>query len=214
MTRPARPLHHVHAIAKLIPKLNFALFENNLRRYHGGVSPANPNKTSASREFPSIYAELHALATSWWRHREGGDTLQPTALVHEAFLKLAPAGNNRWTDEEHFRAAAATAMRHALVSHARGKHRQKRGGDWSRVTLSGVGTEQHLQDIDLIALEEALTKLESLHERHGRVVELRFFAGLTEPQIARVLGVSERTISTDWRAARAWLINELGPATA
>lgn len=161
-----------------------------------------------------MYAELRAVAASWWRRRGGGDTLQPTALVHEAYLKLAPADAGRWTDEEHFRAIAATAMRHALVSHARGKGRQKRGGGWSRVTLSGVADDSGLHDIDLIALEAALCKLEALHERHGRVVELRFFAGLTEPQIARVLGISERVISSDWRAARAWLLKELGPEQA
>ena len=180
----------------------------------GGVPSESPNTPSTPAMFEDVYAELRALAASWWRHRKGGETLQPTALVHEAYLKLGSADSSRWTDEEHFRATAATAMRHALVSHARAKGRDKRGGDWGRVTLSGLGEESGTDGIDLMALEEALTKLESLHQRHGRVVELRFFAGLTEPQIARVLGVSERTISTDWRAARAWLLNELGPRTA
>ncbi|MFG0260159.1 MAG: ECF-type sigma factor [Phycisphaerales bacterium JB041] len=170
-----------------------------------------PNTPSTPAMFEDVYAELRALASSWWRHRQGGETLQPTALVHEAYLKLAPAEGGRWTDEEHFRATAATAMRHALVSHARKKGADKRGGDWGRVTLSGLSGESGAQGVDLLALEEALTKLESMHHRHGRVVELRYFAGLTEPQIARVLGVSERTVSADWRAARAWLLNELGP---
>jgi RNA polymerase sigma-70 factor (ECF subfamily) len=163
----------------------------------------------ADEAFEAVYGELRRLASAWWRRRAGGDTLQPTALVHEAYMKLAGSASARWNDEEHFRAIAARAMRQALVSHARGKSREKRGGDWDRVTLAGIGTDPGVREMDVVDLDEALTLLESLNERHARVVELRFFAGMTEAEVARTLGVSERTVQGDWRAARAWLHHRL-----
>ena len=166
-------------------------------------------RESADDAFEAVYAELRRLAGAWWRSRSGGDTLQPTALVHEAYMKLAGGASAKWNDEEHFRAIAARAMRQALVSHARAKSREKRGGDWDRVTLSGIGTDPGVREFDVLAMDDALSTLETLNERHARVVELRFFAGLTEPEVARVLGVSERTVQSDWRAARAWLRHRL-----
>ena len=159
--------------------------------------------------FEAVYAELRRLAGAWWRSRTPSSTLQPTALVHEAFMKLAGSAGARWNDEAHFRAIAARAMRQALVSHARAKGREKRGGDWGRVTLSGIGTDPGASAFDLLAMDEALARLERLNERHARVVELRFFAGMTEAETARSLGVSERTVQADWRAARAWLHHRL-----
>lgn len=166
-------------------------------------------RESTDEAFEAVYAELRRLAGAWWRSRSGSDTLQPTALVHEAYMKLASGASASWNDEDHFRAIAARAMRQALVSHARGKSREKRGGDWARVTLSGIGTDPGVRTFDVLAMDDALTVLESLNERHASVVELRFFAGLTEPEVARVLGVSERTVQSDWRAARAWLRHRL-----
>jgi len=124
-------------------------------------------------------------------------------------MKLAGSASATWNDEEHFRAIAARAMRQALVSHARGKSREKRGGGWDRVTLSVIGTDPGVRAFDVLAMDDALTILESLNERHASIVELRFFAGLTEQEVARVLGVSERTVQSDWRAARAWLRHQL-----
>jgi RNA polymerase sigma-70 factor (ECF subfamily) len=165
---------------------------------------------SPGEAFDLVYAELRRLAAAWWRARAGPQTLQPTALVHEAYLKLAGSPGANWRDEEHFRALAARAMRQALVSYARSRSAEKRGGgDWERVTLSGIGTDPGVRDFDVLALNELLDTLETLNERHARVVELRFFAGLTEPEISRVLGVSERTVQSDWRAARAWLHHRL-----
>ncbi len=158
--------------------------------------------------FSAVYDELRRLAGSWWRDQQPGQTLQPTALVHEAYLKLA-GGESRAHDEHHFRALAARAMRQALIQHARGKGRLKRGGDRSRVSLDEFQASGAM-DIDAaLAVEEALAELETMNERHARIVEMRFFAGMTESEMAGVLGVSDRTVRSEWRLARAWLAYRL-----
>ncbi|MCA9283024.1 MAG: sigma-70 family RNA polymerase sigma factor [Phycisphaerales bacterium] len=157
-----------------------------------------------------LYEGLHALAESWLRHQSPGHTLQPTALIHEAYIRMAKS-TNQPLDLDHFRALAARAMKQTLVDHARSKRRLKRGGpDLHRVTLSGLAIDSGVESSDILAIDEAITQLGELHERHARVVEMRCFADMTESEMARVLGVSERTIRSDWRFARAWLLRSLG----
>ncbi len=157
----------------------------------------------------AVYAELRRLADVWFHRQPAGHTLQPTAVVHEAFLKLANS-DGRWSDEEHFKAIAATAMRQVLVDHARRKQRQRRGADWGRVTLTGLGSTAETESaIDMLALDEALERLGSLNARHARIVELRFFGGLEVEAVARVMDVSERTVYNDWKSARAWLLSQM-----
>lgn len=160
-----------------------------------------------------VYGELRALAASYSRGQARGHTLQPTALVHEAFLKLVDQPLERWESRAHFFAVAARAMRQVLTDHARARVAQKRGGEgWERVTLheealaGGGGRE-----IDLLALDEAMAELREYDERMHQVVELRYFGGLTLEEAASVLKVSTTTVENDWRAARAWLSARLGP---
>jgi RNA polymerase sigma factor (TIGR02999 family) len=156
---------------------------------------------------PRIYGELRALAASYFRGRPG-QTLQPTALVHEAYLRLARADAEQWKDRAHFMAVAATAMRQILLDAARRRLAQKRGGAGrERVTLSNLPAFE--PTVDLVALDDLLAKLAALDERQARLVELRFFGGLTEDEAADALGVSLRTVQKDWRKAKAWLMAEL-----
>ncbi|MEQ8765381.1 MAG: ECF-type sigma factor [Planctomycetota bacterium] len=163
---------------------------------------------SASRRLtPRLYEELRELAQRYMG-RGGELTIQPTALVHEAFLKLVDHAVDDFNDQTHFRAVAATVMRQILIDHLRSRRAAKRGGGWERVTLSELSGAS--QDFDLEALDEALTDLAEMDERAAKVVELKFFGGLTEPAIAIALQVSERTVRNDWSMARAWLRQRLG----
>jgi RNA polymerase sigma factor (TIGR02999 family) len=154
---------------------------------------------------PVIYDSLRDLADRYLGQAGDSPTLQPTMLVHEAYLKLAGVDSGDLRGKTHFYALAARAMRQVLIDHLRRRGRQKRGGDWQRVTLSDVTTGEAEGIVDLEALETALSELGEQDERAARVVELRFFAGLNEAATANVLGVSERTVRNDWRMARAWL---------
>lgn len=157
-----------------------------------------------------VYDELRALAGFYFKRQRSGHTLEPTALVHEAFIKLAGSGTTGWKDRAHFFAIAAKAMRQILADHARGKRRAKRGGSRERVTLSGLDTPVDVESqIDLIALDEALSKLNEISPRQSAVVEMRFFAGLGEEEAAHVLGVTSRTVQREWRTAKAFLRSEL-----
>jgi RNA polymerase sigma factor (TIGR02999 family) len=158
-----------------------------------------------------VYEQLHRLAEGYFRQQTPGHTLQPTALVHEAWLKLASARRDQWNDRTHFLAVAAKAMRQILADHARGRGRIKRGGACARITIDESLTPAPQQEIDVLALDEALRRLRELDERKADVIELRFFGGLTEKQAAEVLGVSEITVNRDWRMARAWIEQELDP---
>lgn len=167
---------------------------------------------AADQLLPLVYAELRALAASHLRRQRHDHTLQPTALVHEAFLRLIDQAAANWKSREHFYAVAALAMRQILADHARRKRAVKRGGGgaWQR-----VGIEQALDaalpgaDLDIVALDDALQALATLDARKHKVVELRFFGGLSVDEVADVLGVSKTTVESDWRAARAWLNVEL-----
>ena len=159
---------------------------------------------------PTLYAELREIARSCMRRERADHTLCATALVNEAYLKLA---DQTATTEgrAHFLSVAATAMRRILVDHARGRAAGKRGQPADRLTLSGIDpTAAGGASIDVLALDDALHQLAKLHERQARVVELRFFAGLTAEESAEVLDVSLSTIEADWRMARAWLAVRLG----
>ena len=169
---------------------------------------AEDEANAARSHLPAVYAELRALAASYFRGR-GGQTLQPTALVHEAFLRLHRHAG-AVTDRAHFFAIAATAMRQILTDHARRRRALKRGGaDKERVTLSNLAAFD--SPVDLVVLDDLLSRLGALDERQARLVELRFFAGMTEQETAEVLGVSLRTVQKEWRKAKAWLLAELRP---
>ena len=172
---------------------------------------ADRDKSAAERLFPMVYEDLRVLALSYFQRQEGGHTLEPTALVHEAYVKLV-GSSSRWKDRAHFYAVAATAMRQILIDHARRKKADKRGGDRDRLTLSNILTPSGGNEIDLLALNELLTRLEQLDQRQYRVVEMRFFAGASEEEIAEVLGVSRTTVQSEWRSAKAWLGKELRKA--
>jgi RNA polymerase sigma factor (TIGR02999 family) len=163
---------------------------------------------AAERLVPILYAELRTLAGKHMRAERADHTLQPTALVHEAFLRLVDQRNSRWQNRAQFFAMAARIMRRILVDHARRQHAAKRGNG-KHVTLD-EDIVAHSPGVDVLALEEALERLRTLDERVFRVVELRFYAGLEVVETAALLGVSEPTVKRDWRFAKAWLTRELG----
>lgn len=165
---------------------------------------------AAAELLPLVYAELRALAASFFAGQPASHTLQPTALVHEAYLKLAAAPDQNWNGRQHFFAVAAKAMRQILVSHARGKNAQKRGGDGQRLTLAAEASPSGMGVVDLLALDEAIQKLEQIDPTQAKVVELRYFAGLSCEEVATVMHVSERTVKREWRMARAELAAMLG----
>ncbi len=165
---------------------------------------------AAAALLPLVYDELHALAIRYFRLETPAHTLQPTALVHEAFVKLTGAAELHWKDRAHFFAIAARAMRRVLTDHARRRKAAKRGGKAQRLTLSGLVTPATKEaEIDLVAIEDALAGLAERAPRQARIVELRFLAGLTERETAHVLETPLRTVQRDWRAARAFLRCEL-----
>jgi RNA polymerase sigma factor (TIGR02999 family) len=174
-----------------------------LARIEGG------DKVDAEGLLPLLYDELRGLARAWFRRLPPGQTLQPTALVHEAFLKLSGSRDSGWESRAHFFAVAAKAMRQLLANHVERRRAAKRGGGWKRVTLSGLAGSETASEIDLVALHEALARLEGLSPRQSRVVELRFLAGLGEAEVAHLLDVSTRTVEREWRMARAFLECEL-----
>jgi RNA polymerase sigma-70 factor (ECF subfamily) len=165
--------------------------------------------SAAARLLSLVYDELHALAANYFRRQPPDHTLQPTALVHEAYLRLVRQEDRVWESRAHFMAVASKAMRQILVNHARRRAAARRGGNLRRLTLQVELTPAPQQEVELVALDEALKKLALLSERVGRVVELRFFGGLTVDEVAHVLGFSKRTVEGDWRTARAWLARAL-----
>ncbi len=167
------------------------------------------DQSAAERLMPLVYDELRGLAASYMHRQPPGQTLDPTGLVHEAFVRLVAPTGVRWQDRAHFFATAATAMRRILADRVRARLAAKRGDGWQRMTVADVPTPTGESQVDLIALEEALTKLGVRSERQGRVVELRFFGGLNVEATAHVLGISKRSAENDWRVARAWLAAEL-----
>jgi RNA polymerase sigma factor (TIGR02999 family) len=158
---------------------------------------------------PAVYEELHRRAESHLRRERRDHTLQATALIHEAFLRLVDQRQVRWQSRVHFYAIAAELMRRILIDHARARQAAKRGRGLRKVSLDQAAGLPEQTDSDLVALDEALQRLAALDPRAARVVELRFFGGLSVEETAEVLGVSPRTIKREWRTARAWLHREL-----
>lgn len=170
---------------------------------------ASGSGTAAAELLPIVYDELRALAASCFRDQKPGHTLQPTALVHEAYMKLVDQSGDI-TGRGQFFALAASAMRSILVDHARGKQRQKRGGGAKRVPLEQVDrTPVELDEFTVLAIDQAMSKLAMLDDRKARLVELRFFGGLSAEDAADVLGIARSTAAEEWRMARAWLHREL-----
>lgn len=171
------------------------------------------DQEASEQLLPLVYGELRALAGSHFRGQPVNHTLQPTALVHEAYLRMIDSPSERWQSRDHFFAVAALAMRQILTDSARRRKALKRGGDVARVDVDpGDLGERDGGGIDIVALDEALQILEKNDPRRHRVVELRFFGGLEMAAIARVLDVSLSTVEADWRAARAWLSVKLKQA--
>ena len=156
-----------------------------------------------------VYAELRRLAGHYLKQESTGQTLQPTALVHEVYMRLHEGEPVAWNDRKHFFVVAAQQMRRILVDHARARHADKRGGDGLRVELRDFHAASLPRDADLLALDEALAQLASLDARAASIVELRYFGGFTEPETAELLGISVATLKRDWEFARSWLLTRL-----
>jgi RNA polymerase sigma factor (TIGR02999 family) len=163
---------------------------------------------------PLVHAELHRLAKRYMAGERQGHILQTTALVNEAWLRLIDWQNVEWQNRAHFFGLAAQVMRRILVDFARARHREKRGGDALQVSLSEAANVPQEKGADLVALDDALQALEKLDSRQARVVELRFFAGLSNEETAEVLKVSDGTVRRDWSLAEAWLYRELSKGDA
>jgi RNA polymerase sigma factor (TIGR02999 family) len=159
---------------------------------------------------PMVYEELHRQAARAMRREDEAHTLQPTALVHEAYLRLVDQRRVEWKNRAHFFGVAAQAMRRVLVDHARSRLAEKRGGALQRVTLGDAGSEPNAHDgLEVLALHEALERLAALDPEQARLVELRYFGGLGIDETAEALGVSSATVKREWAVARAWLRREL-----
>lgn len=158
---------------------------------------------------PTVYEELRRLAQSYLRRERGDHTLQPTALVHEAYLRLVDQRSVDWRDRAQFFGIASEMMRRILVNHARERRAAKRGGGATRISLDDALDFFHKRDLDLVELDDALRDLTSLDPEQGRIVELRFFGGLTVEETADVLEVSPATIKREWSLAKTWLRREM-----
>ena len=174
-----------------------------LRAWHAGDEDAYRRLSSL------LYQELRERAAKYVRRRRGADVLQTTALVHEAFVRLTGADNVDWQDRQHFLAVAGRTMRRVLVDLFREQVSVKRGGGTPHVPIEADMAATDLRIVDLLALDEALTRLGALEPRKVQVIELRFFAGLTVEETAEVLDVAPDTVARDWRLARTWLLREL-----
>lgn len=173
---------------------------------------AGENREALDALFPLVYDELRRLAGAYLRGERSDHTLQPTALVHEAYFRLAGQRNVDWRNRAQFLGVAASMMRRILVNYAHERAAQKRGGGAPRVALDDTIELLQEQDVDLVALDDALIALSAVEPRGGRIVELRFFGGLSVDETAHVLGVSPATVKRDWSFAKAWLRRELRAA--
>lgn len=180
----------------------------NVTKILGEIEDGDPS--AAEKLLPLVYEELRKLAAVKLANEKPGQTLQATALVHEAYLRLVDVNSaQRWDSRGHFFAAAALAMRRLLVEQARSKQRAKRGAERQRISLDNIELAYGYSSNDLLALEEAIAKLELEEPEKARVVQLRFFIGMNHQEVADVLGVSAVTVRRHWRYARAWLRREL-----
>ena len=166
-------------------------------------------RQTAAEILPLVYEELHRLAAVRLAQEKPGQTLQPTALVHEAWLRLTRQGDGQWSDPKHFNFAAATAMRRILIENARRKARVKRGGQLQRVELTDTALVGPMKSEELLALDEALERFALQEPQAARLIELRFFGGLGHQEAAELLGISRRAADGLWAYARAWLLSDL-----
>jgi RNA polymerase sigma factor (TIGR02999 family) len=185
---------------------------SRLLREIGSLEGADP--AARNQLFAAVYEELHRLARGLMRAERRDHTLRPTALVHEAFLRLVERDGPAWESRAHFFGIAARAMRQVLVDHARARAAEKRGGGLTRITLGDDVSDGSTQAWEILHLHAALEKLALEDDRVARVAELRIFVGLTGREAAELLRVSTRTAEGDWKMARLWLLRELGPAPA
>jgi RNA polymerase sigma-70 factor, ECF subfamily len=172
------------------------------------------NQGASDKLMPLVYDELRRVAQNYLRHERPDHTLQATALVHEAYLKLVDQTNVDWRNRAHFFGLASQMMRHILVDHARRHQAAKRGGPGQRLTLVEAVSFPEQKAFDLVALDEALTSLAQLDSQQSGIVEMRFFGGLTIEETATALSLSVATVKREWRVAKAWLLRELTQETA
>jgi RNA polymerase sigma-70 factor, ECF subfamily len=167
------------------------------------------DRAALDQLLPVVYQELRRMAGNYLRQENPGHTLQPTALVHEAWLRLIDQARVDWRNRGQFFGVAAQMMRRILVDHAKSKHREKRGGDAARLSLDEALNLSRERAADLLALDDALDELTRVDERKGRVVELRYFGGFSVEETARILEVSPETVMRDWKVAKAWLYQQI-----
>jgi RNA polymerase sigma factor (TIGR02999 family) len=173
------------------------------------VAWSNGEQDALEQLIPLVYNELHRLAHRYMERERGGHTLQSTALVHEAYERLINLKNVSWQNRAHFFAVSAQMMRRILVDYARSRRYTKRGGEWRQVPLNEAVAVFPDRQTDIVALDDALRTLADIDARKGRVVEMRFFGGLSIKETAEVLNVSAETVLRDWRLAKVWLLREL-----
>ena len=187
-----------------------------MRSYSEGITQllidwGKGDQAALEKLMPLVYSELRRLASNYLRRERAEHTLQPTALVNEAYLKLIDQRNAKWQNRAHFFGISAQLMRRILVDHARQHQAVKRGGSsQQRVSITTVEKLAKEPEVDLLALNEALEELARMDPQQGRIVELKFFAGLQIEEIAEVLGIGHATVERDWKMARAWLRRQLG----
>lgn len=176
-----------------------------------GTNEANPDsrRRAISEVMPAVYDELRRLARHYLRRERPGQSLQATALVNEAYLRLKRDKKQPWQNRTHFFAIAATSMRQILVERARARNAAKRGGSRIRISLSEAVAARNEMSLDLLALDQALSRLAALDPEHARIVELRFFAGLSIEETAEAMAISAATVKRGWNLARAWLKREM-----
>jgi RNA polymerase sigma factor (TIGR02999 family) len=172
----------------------------------------NGDEAALAQLIPLVESELHRLASAYMRGESANNTLQPTALMNEAWLRLIDWKNVEWQNRAHFFGVSAQIMRRVLVDHARRRKALKQGGDAVMLSLTNAKAVADEQTVDVIALNDALNSLATFDERKSRIIELRFFGGLTEEETAEVLKISLRTLQREWNMARAWLFRTLSPA--
>ena len=173
------------------------------------VEWSNGNQNALEDLMPLVYDELRRIARRFMRRQAAGHTFQTTELIHEAYLKLARGEDQNWQNRAHFFGVAAQAMRHILVDYARSKQSRKRGGWQEKITLDETAAVSFQRSDELVQLDDAMKQLANLDERKSRVVELKYFGGLTNEEIAAVLKISPETVKRDWRFSRTWLLREL-----
>ena len=173
------------------------------------VEWGNGNQKALENLMPLVYDELRRIARRFMRRQSAGHTFQTTELIHEAYLKLARSEDQNWQNRAHFFGVAAQAMRHILVDYARSRSSQKRGGSAEKITLDETAAVSFQRSDELVRLDEAMRGLAVLDTRKAQVVELKYFGGLTNDEIAEVLKISPETVKRDWRFSRTWLLREL-----